>query len=72
MNHWNLHQIILLRWSFQIFDRKSKTLRNKKIQLVKVLWRNHEVEEATWEQEKEIQQTYLELYGTSNFDDEIH
>ncbi|KAL5567769.1 hypothetical protein UlMin_024344 [Ulmus minor] len=31
----------------QILDRKDMTLRNKVIPLVKVLWRNHKVEEAT-------------------------
>ncbi|KAL5550449.1 hypothetical protein UlMin_000625 [Ulmus minor] len=31
----------------QILDRKDKALRNKVIPLVKVLWRNHKVEEAT-------------------------
>ncbi|KAL5544363.1 hypothetical protein UlMin_008147 [Ulmus minor] len=31
----------------QILDLKDKTLRNKVIPLVKVLWRNHKVEEAT-------------------------
>ncbi|KAL5576239.1 hypothetical protein UlMin_017938 [Ulmus minor] len=31
----------------QILDRKDKALRNKVIPLVKVLWRNHNVEEAT-------------------------
>ncbi|XP_027155357.1 uncharacterized protein LOC113755587 [Coffea eugenioides] len=31
----------------QILDRKVKELRTKQIPLVKVLWRNHEVEEAT-------------------------
>ncbi|KAL5568676.1 hypothetical protein UlMin_025251 [Ulmus minor] len=31
----------------QILDRKNKALRNKVIPLVKVLWRNHKVEEAT-------------------------
>ena len=30
-------------------DRKDKVLRNKTIPLVKVLWRNSKVEEATWE-----------------------
>ena len=29
-----------------------KDLRNKKILLVKVLWRNHKTEEATWESEE--------------------
>ena len=36
----------------QILDRKIKELRNKSIPLVKVLWRNHKVEEATWEVEQ--------------------
>ncbi|KAL5570311.1 hypothetical protein UlMin_026886 [Ulmus minor] len=34
----------------QILDYKIKTLRNKDIPLVKVLWRNQKTEEATWEQ----------------------
>ena len=33
----------------QILGREEKELRNKTISLVKVLWRNHLVEEATWE-----------------------
>ncbi|KAL4272931.1 hypothetical protein GQ457_13G018790 [Hibiscus cannabinus] len=32
-----------------ILDREVKRLRNKNISLVKVLWRNHKMEEATWE-----------------------
>ena len=32
-----------------VLDHKVKELRRKKTALVKVLWRNHEVEEATWE-----------------------
>ena len=35
----------------QILGREEKELRNKTISLVKVLWRNHLVEEATWERE---------------------
>ena len=33
----------------QIMGREKKELRNKTISLVKVLWRNHLVEEATLE-----------------------
>ena len=33
----------------RILDRKEQVLRNRVIPLVKVLWRNHAVEEATWE-----------------------
>ncbi|KAL5547871.1 hypothetical protein UlMin_003102 [Ulmus minor] len=39
----------------RILDRKAKELRNKTVALVKVLWRNHAVEEATWEREDEMQ-----------------
>ncbi|XP_071933785.1 uncharacterized protein [Coffea arabica] len=35
-------------------DRKVKELRNKRIPFVKVLWRNHGIEEATWEVEEAI------------------
>ena len=38
----------------QIMGREEKELRNKTISLVKVLWRNHLVEEATWEQEDQM------------------
>ena len=42
----------------QILDREEKQLRNRKIPLVKVLWENHSVEEATWEHEDEIRKIY--------------
>ena len=32
-----------------ILDWKDKVLRNKTVRLVKALWRNHSVEETTWE-----------------------
>ncbi|KAL5570666.1 hypothetical protein UlMin_027241 [Ulmus minor] len=46
----------------QILDRKDKTLRNKVIPLVKVLWRNHKIEEATWEREDDMRINYPELF----------
>ncbi|KAL6179168.1 hypothetical protein ACLB2K_050684 [Fragaria x ananassa] len=42
----------------QILDRKEQVLRNKTIPLVKVLWRSHQVEEATWESEERMRQQY--------------
>ena len=48
--------------SVQIIDRKDKVLRNKTIPLVKVLWRNNKVEEATWELESDMQNQYPELF----------
>ena len=48
--------------SVEIRDRKDKMLRNKVVPLVKVLWRNQAVEEATWETEESMRQKYLELF----------
>ena len=49
--------------SIHILDRKEKELRNKKISLMRVLWRNFAVEEATSESEEEMRTKYLELFG---------
>ena len=45
-----------------ILDRKDKELRNKIVPLVKVLQRNHVVEEPTWETEEDMQKKYPELF----------
>ncbi|TQE09442.1 hypothetical protein C1H46_004935 [Malus baccata] len=45
-----------------ILDWKEKVLRNKTVQLVKVLWRNHSVEEATWETEDRMREMYPRLF----------
>ncbi|XP_058002307.1 uncharacterized protein LOC131179471 [Hevea brasiliensis] len=36
----------------RILAREIKELRNKQIPIVKVLWRHHNMEEATWENEE--------------------
>ena len=46
----------------EILAQKVKELRNKKIPLVKVLWRNHKTEEATWESEETMWQQYPQLF----------
>ncbi|KAL0551996.1 hypothetical protein IC582_011089 [Cucumis melo] len=46
----------------EVLAREVKTLRNKRIPLVKVLWRNHRVEEATWEREDDMRSRYPELF----------
>ncbi|XP_073015543.1 uncharacterized protein [Primulina eburnea] len=48
----------------QIIDRKVKVLRNKEIGIVKVLWRNQVIEEATWEPEEEMKQRYPNLFDS--------
>ena len=54
-------------WSYEeqlveILARKVKMLRNRGIALVNVLWRNHEVEEATWEREDDMRVRYPKLF----------
>ena len=59
--------------SVQILGGEENELRNKTISLVKVLWRNHLVEEATWEREDQMRSQYPHLFhdtGT-NFVDKI-
>ena len=46
----------------QILDRKEQTLRNKVISSVKVVWRNHDTEEATWELEDKMRRDYPHLF----------
>ena len=46
----------------QILERDVKVLRKKLVPLVKVLWRNHGVEEATWEPEEAVQHQYPHLF----------
>ena len=42
----------------EILDRQVKTLRNKEVDSVKVLWRNQLVEGATWEAEADLKSRY--------------
>jgi hypothetical protein len=44
-------------------DRSIKELRNKKVLLVKVLWRNSQIEEETWERESEMMKKYPGLFS---------
>lgn len=48
-----------------ILNRKDKVLRNKVLPLVKVLWRNHHVDEAIWETEALMRARYCICF--SNF-----
>ena len=45
-----------------IVDTKIHKLRNKEISLVKVVWNNHRVEEATWELESKMRTKYPVLF----------
>jgi hypothetical protein len=47
----------------KIMDRSEKVLRNKKVPLVRVFWRNSQIEEETWKRESEIKEKYLHLFS---------
>ena len=46
----------------EIIDRKEQILRNKAIPLVRVLWRNHKIEESTWELETTMRENFPHLF----------
>jgi hypothetical protein len=48
--------------SIKIVDKKEQVLRTKTIPIVKVLWCNHEVEEASWEAKHDMRSRYLHLF----------
>lgn len=50
----------------QILDRGERVLRSKVVPLVKVQWRNHAREEATWETEETMRKNYPQLFGSGN------
>ncbi|KAA0054925.1 reverse transcriptase [Cucumis melo var. makuwa] len=50
----------------QILDKKEQMLRNKVEPLVKVLWRNHNIEESTWETEQAMKARYPHLFTSSS------
>ncbi|TMX04247.1 hypothetical protein EJD97_010527 [Solanum chilense] len=49
----------------EILDWQVNKLRNKEVASVKVLWRNHLVEGATWKAENEIKSRYSHIFGNS-------
>ena len=50
----------------RIIDRQVKKFRSKEIALVKVVWRHHSVEEATWEAEDEMRHRYPHLFDSTD------
>jgi len=51
----------------KILAREIKELRNKTILLVKILWRHHNTEEATWESEETMRQQFPQLFTSGKF-----
>ncbi|WMV46376.1 hypothetical protein MTR67_039761, partial [Solanum verrucosum] len=49
----------------EILDGQVKRLRNKEVSSVKILWRNHLVESATWEGEANMKSLYPHLFPST-------
>ena len=47
----------------KILDQDEKVLRNKRVPLVRVLWRSSQIEEETWERESEIKEKFPNLFS---------
>ena len=54
-----------------ILERKTKALRNKTINLVKVQWQHRKGSEWTWEPEGEMRAHYPDLFVGVDFEDEV-
>jgi len=52
-----------------ILDRQVRKLRTKDVASVKVLWRNKNIEEMTWEAEEEMKSKYPYLFQSENNED---
>jgi len=46
----------------RILDQEVKELRSKKIPIVRIFWRNAQIEEETWEREAEMRKKYPNLF----------
>nr|XP_027088632.1 uncharacterized protein LOC113709984 [Coffea arabica] len=55
----------------RLLNCKVKELRNKRIPLMKVLWKNHGLEEATWEVEQEIREKYPDLFPNQGVQEDL-
>ena len=45
-----------------ILDREVRKLRSKEIASIKVQWKNHPIEESTWESEADMHERYPRLF----------
>ena len=49
--------------SVKIVDHKIKQFRQREIPMVKIVWKHHDVEEATWEMEEKMRRDYPHLFN---------
>ena len=54
-----------------ILDKKTKTLCNKVLELVKVQWQHQKGPEWIWEPNEELREHYPELFAATDFEEEV-
>ncbi|XP_027767755.1 uncharacterized protein LOC114074032 [Solanum pennellii] len=70
--HPVFHDSMLKKWLgdptsiLPVEDRQVKRLRNKEVATVKILWRNHLVEDATWEVEADMGSRYPHIFSSGS------
>ena len=57
--------LIYVEEPMTIVDYKVKQLRKRTILMVKVIWKNHGIEEGTWETEEKMRRVYPHLFHDS-------
>ena len=55
----------------EILDKKTKTPRNKVVELVKVHWKHRKGSEWAKEPEDDMRKHYLELFPAEDFEDKV-
>ena len=60
-------KLVYEEMSEKILDAKSRKTRGRETKLVKVLWSNHDTEEATWETEDSMRSKYPFLFSKVKF-----
>jgi hypothetical protein len=60
-------------YSVKILEMPERVKRNKRIKMCKVQWSHHTEEEATWEREEQLRQSFqVSFLICLNLGDEIH
>ena len=57
--------------SITILDRKTKSIYNKVVNLVKVKWQRQKGSKWMWEPECKMRERYLELFEVADFEDYV-
>lgn len=66
MNQWRFKKIGHEGKPERVLERKNSRTLHKRIPLVKIVWRNHKAEEASWELGEEMMSKHPQLMGKNS------